>query len=189
MKSPRGFLGAVFFLLALPITILYQQLFGSGAEVVIHLALAAGSLLISFAVFDFSKVPKWINWIGCLSTGGLAAIFLLQGIGEYIKNASLTYFVYEILGQWLETCLQDLFFVFWCAVAVLMESRGKTRALGFLATFSVVCLEVYKYRLAYLGTSLNVEAPGLKILYLLPFVWILFESRKKIWFEQSIAIV
>jgi hypothetical protein len=189
MKSPRGFLAAVVFLSALPLTILYQKLFGSGAEIFIHFALAAGSLLISFAVFDFSKAPKWINWLGCVSTGGLAAIFLLQGIGEYMKNEALTYFVYEILGQWLETCLQDLFFVFWCAAILLVDSRGKTRILGFIATLSVVCLEAYKFRLAYLGTSLNVEAPGLKLLYLLPFVWILFESKKKSLIEHSIATI
>lgn len=58
MKSPRGFLAAIVFLSALPVTILYQKLFGNGAEVVIHLALAAGAFLLSFAVFDLSKTPK-----------------------------------------------------------------------------------------------------------------------------------
>lgn len=189
MKSPRGFLAAIVFLSTLPVTILYQKLLGNGAEVVIHLALAAGAFLLAFAVFDFNKAPKWINWIGCIASGGLAAIFLLQGIGEYLRNDALTYFVYEILGQWLETFLQDLFFVFWCVAILLIASQGKTKILGAIATLSVICLEVYKYSLAYLGTSLNVEAPGLKLLYLLPFVWILFESKKRIPFEQSLAII
>ena len=43
----------------------------------------------------------------------------------------------------------------------------------------VVCLEVYSHIFSYLGTSLNEEAPTLKLLLLLPFVWLLFESTKK----------
>jgi hypothetical protein len=35
-------------------------------------------------------------------------------------------------------------------------------------------VEAYNYVLLYLG-----EAHALKILYLLPFVWLLFESRKR----------
>jgi hypothetical protein len=38
----------------------------------------------------------------------------------------------------------------------------------------VVGVDAYNYVLLYLG-----EAHALKILYLLPFVWLLLESRKK----------
>jgi hypothetical protein len=38
----------------------------------------------------------------------------------------------------------------------------------------VVGADAYNYVLLFLG-----EAPALKIPYLLPFVWLLFESRKK----------
>src|SRR5688500_5011318 len=78
MRSPRGFLGAIVLLLALPIAVLVQVLFGSGSATTIHFALAAGSVLVSFSAFDF-ETPRWIAWIGGVTTGGLAAIFLAQG--------------------------------------------------------------------------------------------------------------
>jgi dipeptide/tripeptide permease len=90
MRSPRGFLATLVLLSAPPITALYQMLFDNGAGTVIHLALAAGFVLISFSVFDF-KIARWITWIGCVSTSALAAIFLLQGLSELIQNDSLAY--------------------------------------------------------------------------------------------------
>jgi hypothetical protein len=57
---------------------------------------------------------------------------------------------------------------------VLITSQGNTRILGFVAMAIVVCVEVHNYILLYRG-----EASGLKALYLLPFVWLHFESRKK----------
>ena len=41
---------------------------------------------------------------------------------------------------------------------------------------TVACVKAYSLGLAYHGTSLDAEAPILKILWLMPFVWILFES-------------
>src|SRR5215210_4976784 len=102
MRSPRGLLAAIVFLLAVPVAFLSQILFGSGASTTIHLALGAGSLLLSFAVFDF-KLPRWINWIGCVSAGVLAAIFLLQAVALLIPNDSLDYLAYQVLGQWPES--------------------------------------------------------------------------------------
>src|ERR687897_1509285 len=98
MRSPRGFLAAIIFLLALPIAVLYQMLFGNGAAAVLHLAFALGSVLLSFSVFDF-KLPRWINWIGCVSAGALAVIFLSQGVADLLQNDSLTYLAYDVLGQ------------------------------------------------------------------------------------------
>ncbi len=65
-------------------------------------------------------------------------------------------------------------FIFWLVAVLLTASRGKTRILGFVAMAVVVCVEAYNYVLLYLG-----EAHALKILYLLPFVWLLLESRKR----------
>lgn len=179
MRSPQGFLAAIVFLLMLPMAALYQTLFDSGFDTFIHLVLAAGSLLIASAVFDFSKVARWINWAACLFVGAEAAIFLLQGVSHLIQNDSLTYIAYQVLGQRIEAGLGDLF-VFWCVVMLLVESRGKTRVLGFVAVSIVVCFEVYKHGLAYLG---DAPAEGLKALFLLLFVWLLFESRKRISLE------
>jgi hypothetical protein len=65
-------------------------------------------------------------------------------------------------------------FIFWFVAVVLTASQGNTRILGIVATAIVVGVDAYNYVLLYLG-----EAHALKILYLLPFVWLLFESRKK----------
>jgi hypothetical protein len=177
MRSPRGFLAALFFLLAIPIAVLCQMFFGIGVETTFHLTLAAGFALIAFAVFDF-KTTRWITWIGCAATSALAVIFLLQGVSGLIQSDSLTHLAFQVLGQRLEKWLGDLL-IFWFVAILLIDSQGKTRILGFVAMSIVVCLEVYSYRLSYFGASLEAAAPSLKVLYLLPFVWLLFESKKK----------
>jgi hypothetical protein len=175
MRSRRGFLAALVFLSLLPIAVLYQIFFDNGIEIITHGVLALGSVLISFSVFDF-KVTSWINWLGCVATGALAAIFLLQGLSLLIQNDALTYLAYQVLGQRLEVWLVDGL-IFWFVALLLMDSQGKTRILGFVALSIVVCLEVYKYSLAYFGAA---PAESLKLLFLLPIVWFLFESKKKI---------
>jgi len=101
MRSTRGLLASIVFLLAIPLTALYQIMIGTGTGVVIHGALALGSALMSFAVVAF-KAPKWATWVGSASTGLLAGVFLLQGVSELTRDASLTYFAYQLVGQRLE---------------------------------------------------------------------------------------
>jgi len=176
MRSPRGFVAALVLLLSLPVTLLYAVFFPKGVDTISHLALALGLVLIAFAVFDF-QIPRWIMWIGCVSTSALAGVLLLQGVSELIPNESLAYVAYQVLGQRLEAWLVDVFLL-WCIAVLLVDSRGKTRILGFLAMSLVACLELYSRVLWYRGSSLSAEAPSLKVLYLLPFVWLLFESKK-----------
>src|SRR5262245_45112387 len=107
MRSPRGFLAAIVFLSLLPIAVLYQMFFDNGIEVVTHGVLAVGTALIAFAVFDFKKVTSWITWLAGISMGILAAIFLLQGVSLLIQNDTLTYLVFQVLGQRLEALLVD----------------------------------------------------------------------------------
>jgi hypothetical protein len=137
--------------------------------------LAAGSLLISLAVFDFGKLPIWINWIGCLFAGTLAAIFFLQGLSDLMQNDVLTYLAYQVLGQRLEGWLAWLFILFWCGALLLLDSQGKTRVFGFVVMPIFISAEVYRFSLFYLGAFPNQL---LKVLILLPFVWLLFESKK-----------
>jgi hypothetical protein len=179
MRSQRGFIAALVLLLALPITVLYEMLFGSGADTVVHVALATGALLLALAVFDFSKVAKWITWLGCLAAGVEGTIFLLQGVSHLIQNTAFTTLVYQGFGQWPERLFMD-FVIVWLIALWLTDSQGKTRLIGLFALVSVVGLEVYSYYLSYLGSSITTQAPGLKLLYLLPFVWLLLESSKKI---------
>jgi hypothetical protein len=171
MRSPRGFFASIVFLSLLPVTVLYQMFFDSGLETVTHLALAAGSILVSLAVFDF-KTPKWVTWIGCLSMGALAVIFLLQALSLAVPNEPLNYLAFQVLGQRLEGWLVCLF-IFWCAGMLLTDSCGKTRVLGFAVMSAVVCLEVYKYVLSFQG---GTPAEDLKMIFLLLFVWLLLES-------------
>src|SRR5215212_6098909 len=77
IRSPLGLLAALAFLVGVPISFGCQILFGSGAGTMIHFFLAAGTLLLAFAVFDF-KLPRWMNWIGCVAGLALGTIFLLQ---------------------------------------------------------------------------------------------------------------
>jgi hypothetical protein len=178
VRSIRGILGSLALLLALPIAVLTQVLFGSGSAVAIHVALAAGCVLVSLSAFDFGT-PRWLAWIGCVSAGAFAVIFLLQAASTLIGNESFSYFTNEVLGFWPEKILLSLI-TFWLIGMLLTASRGKGRILGIVAMAIVVCVEAYVYfGLLYLGTNPFLETAAVKLLYLLPFVWILFESTKR----------
>ena len=150
---------------------------GDRAETVVHAGLALGSALFSLAAFDF-RTARWVAWIGSVSTGALAVVFLLQGVGELTENSSLSYVAFQVFGQRFEASLVDLF-TLWCIAMLLTDSEGKTRILGFVAMSVVVGVKLYSQGLTYFGSSLESEAPGLKLLYLLPFAWLLFETSKK----------
>ena len=178
MRSPRGLLGSIVLLLALPIAVLTQILFGSGSGTAIHLALTVGCLLVSFSAFDF-ETPRWIAWIGCVSMGAFAVIFLVQAASSLIGNDSFSYFANEVLGFWPEKLLLSLI-TFWLVAMLLTASRGKTRILGFVAMAIVVCAEAYVYSgLLLLGTNPFLETPVVWLPYLVPFVWLIFESIKR----------
>src|SRR5215216_3836769 len=174
MRSPLGLLAALAFLVGIPISFGCQILFGSGAGTMIHFVLAAGSLLLAFAVFDF-KLPRWINWIGCAAALALGSIFLLQAVSLLIPNESLHYVAYEVLGQWPEGWLPDVV-ILWFVGMLVFDSQGKSRILGIVAVSIAVCSELYSHTLRFLGTS---PTATLKLLLLLLFVWLLFESTKK----------
>ncbi len=76
MRSPRGFVAALVLLFALPIALLGQTVFGIDAEMILHFLLALTAGLVALAVFDF-KLPRWITWLGSVSSGALAVVFLL----------------------------------------------------------------------------------------------------------------
>lgn len=186
MRSRYGLLAALVLLLALPIVILYQLFFANGTDTLIHVELALGAALMALAVFDF-KLPRWITWIGCLSMSLLAVIFLLQGVSHLIQNDAFTYLAYPVLGP-QEGWLIDLF-VCWCIALLLMASQGKSRILGIVAIIAVIGLEVYRYSLAYLGTAATGLPQALRLIYLLLFVWLLFESKKTLSSDHKRATI
>ena len=178
MRSPRGLLGSLVLLLALPIAVLTQVVFGGGSAVAIHLALAAGCALVSLSAFDFGT-PRWLAWIGCVSASAFALIFLSQATSTLIGNESFSYFANEVLGFWPEKALLSLI-TFWLVGLLLSASRGRRRIVGIVAMAIVVCVEAYVYfGLLVLGTNPFVETAVVKLAYLVPFVWLVFESAKR----------
>jgi hypothetical protein len=137
-----------------------------------HLALTVGCVLLSLSAFDF-EAPVGAAWNGRLAAGAFAAIFLLQAASELIRNDSFSYFALQVLGNWPERALVTLL-VLWLVAVLLSAGRGNRRILGFVAMAVVVVVDAYNYVLLYLG-----EAPAFMALYLLPFVWHLFESRER----------
>ena len=171
-RSPRGLLGSVVLVLALPAAILIQVLLGSGASLTMHLALAAGCALLSLSAFDFGT-PGWVALTGRVAAGAFSAIFLLQAASELLRNDSFSHFALTVLGGWPERVLVTVL-VFWLVAVALVSSRGSTRILGFVVMAVVLGVNAYNYVLLYRG-----EADALAAVYLLPFVWLLFESRKR----------
>ena len=173
MRSPRGFYAALVLLLAIPITLLGQAALGIEFEITFHFLLALTAGLIALAVFDF-KLPSWITWLGSLSAGTLAAIFLLQGVALLIPNDALHSLAYQVLGGPLEGALVDGLML-WFIALLLRGSQGKTRLFGVAAVSIFGCYELYRYGLAFIGA----EPVGiLKLTLLLPFIWLLLESKK-----------
>jgi hypothetical protein len=167
-------LAALTFLLGIPISFGWQILFGSGAGTMIHFVLAAGTLLLALAVFDF-ELPRWMNWIGCVAGLALGSIFLLQAVTLLIPNETLNYFAYEVLGQWPEGWLPDVI-ILWLVAMLVLDSQGKSRIFGIVAVSIAVCSEIYSHILRFGGTS---PTEILRLLMLLLFVWLLLESTKK----------
>jgi hypothetical protein len=183
IKSRRGLIAAIIFLSAIPVALLCQIIFGIEAELVIHLTFAVGFAFMALAVFDF-QIPKWMNLTGGSVTASLAIIFLLQGVSQLIQNDSLTYIAFQILGQWLEAWLVKLLLL-WFSALLLFDSSGRTRILGFIVMSIVLCTELFGYYLAFARSSLDAKAAVLKLLYLLPFVWLIFESKRKNSFQAG----
>jgi hypothetical protein len=178
MRSPRGFLGSIVLLLALPVAVLTQVLFGGGSGMAIHFALAVGCVLVALSAFDFGT-SRWLAWVGGVSASAFAATFLVQNASTLVVNEPFSYFANQVLGLWGEKVLLSLVTI-WLVAVLLTASRGKTRILGFLVVSMVVCVDLYvDYALVYRGTNPFLETPAVKLAYLLPFVWLIFESRRR----------
>jgi hypothetical protein len=175
MRSPRGFFAALVLLFGIPIALLGQVVFDIDVEITLHFVFALTAGLVALAVFDF-KLPRWITWLGSVSSGALAAIFLLQGVSRLIPNDALFYLTYQVLGQQLESALVDGLLL-WFVALLLGDSQGKTRLFGGVALALAVGSELYRLGLMYLSAE---PAGILKLTMLLPFIWLLLESKKKL---------
>lgn len=172
MKSARGVFAAIVFFLALPVAALCELALNRGGGPAMHFMLALGAGVLATSVADF-RTPKWAAWLGRISLGALAIIFLLQGASEVVHNAALTYLAFQILGQRLEGWLV-IGFLLWCATILAFDSHGWIRAVGLLAVIGTLSVRVYA-----LSLSPRDVSSSLKLIYLTPFVWLLLESKKK----------
>jgi hypothetical protein len=59
-------------------------------------------------------------------------------------------------------------------------SHGKIKLFGICMLALAVSAEIYSYGVRYFGSGAGGVSPLLKLVLLLPFVWLLLESSKKI---------
>ena len=172
MRSTRGLAATITLLLTVPAAIAVAVITGGGAEPIIHFGIGAGMVMLATAAFDFG-LPRPVAWFGAVTAGTFGGIFLLQGIADAIGNPDLYHFAFFVLGQQLERVLPDLIVV-WFIALLLLGSEGKTRILGWVVMTVVVVGEIATLA----GPLVGIDVPDIKVRWLLPFVWLLFESVK-----------
>jgi hypothetical protein len=178
MRSPRGLLAACAFLLVVPLALANQVVFGVEAEITVHFMAAVGFALLALCVFDFDT-PRWITWMGCLAASAQSVIYLLQGVSNVVSNDALRYLAFQVLGQQIERVLPDVLLVSFVGLLVA-DSQNKTRILGCTILAPVVGLELLSYGLSFFGVAMYETTPALRLVMLVPFIWLAFESAKKL---------
>ena len=173
MRSTTGLAAAVVLLLAVPSALVSQMLADGSAELVLHLVVGVGSVLLAIAMFDFG-LPRWVSWIGAAAAGAFGAIFLLQALSQVVQNEALTYVAFDVLGQQIEKILPYVILI-WFVALLLDGSRGKSRILGWAVMSIVVGVEL----VSIIGPLVGINVESQKLLFLLPFVWLLVESGKR----------
>ena len=173
MRSKRAFIGAAIIVLSYPLA-LGVGLLGGGAETVIHLVMGTGFVVFATSVFDFA-LPRWINVVGAVAAATFGAIFLLQGVSDLTQVEALRYVAFDLLGHHVERLLPDVVYL-WFVALLLLASTGWSRWLGWAVMLVVVGLEAATFVTLVLGAPMG----SVKVLILLPFVWLLFESGKRV---------
>jgi hypothetical protein len=172
MRSKRAFIGAAIVVLSYPLA-LGVGLLGGDAEPVIHLVMGTGFVVFATSVFDFA-LPRWINLVGAVAAAAFGAIFLMQGVSDLTHVEALRFVAFDVLGHHVERLLPDVVYL-WFVALLLLASTGWSRWLGWAVMLVVVGLEVATFVTLLLGAPMG----SVKLLILLPFVWLLFESAKR----------
>jgi hypothetical protein len=173
MRSRRAFIGAVAILLSYPAAIAVELIFGGGGPTVIHFVAGTGFLVFATSVFDFG-LPGWVSMIGAVAAGSFGAIFVVQGIVDLTHSETLQYIAFDLLGHHVERLLPDVVYL-WFVALLLIASTGKSRVLGWVIMLTVVGLEAATLTSLLLGMPI----PSVKLVLLLPFVWLLFEGAER----------
>lgn len=172
MRSPHAFVGAATIVLSYPLALGVELIFGGGAPTVIHFVTGAGFVIFATSVFDFG-LPRWVNVIGAVAAGAFGVIFLLQGLSDVTRLEGLQYVAFELLGHWPERLLPYVVYL-WFIALLLLVSKGKSRVMGWVVMVIVVGLEIA----SLVSLVLGIPMANVKVVILLPFVWLLFESAK-----------
>ena len=175
MRSIWAVAAALTMLLSLPLAVASQALGENAPEIVVHLVLGTGMLLLVRAVFDFG-LPRWINVIGALSAGAFAVVFLLQAVSRlFPENAALEDLVFGLLGNWPERLLV-LGIDVWFVGLLLLGTQGRTRLIGWAL---IPILTAY-HLISAAGAILAISVPSFGAFsFLIPFVWLLIEGAKR----------
>jgi hypothetical protein len=173
MRSTRAFIGAATVVLSYPLAIAVEQLFGGGSETVIHLVTGTGFLVVAASVFDFD-LPRWVNVVGAVAAGAFGLIFVLQGVADLTQLEWLRYLAFDVLGHHVERLLPDVVYL-WFVALLLGDSRGWSRVLGWVVMTVVVGAELLTLVTLLVGSPIA----SVKLLILLPFVWLLLESGQR----------
>jgi hypothetical protein len=113
--------------------------------------------------------------------GAFGRIFLLQGLSDVTHLEGLRYVAFDVLGHHLERLLSEVVYL-WFVALLLLYSKGRSRVLGWVVMLIVVGLELATVASLVLGFAM----PNVKVIVLLPFVWLLFESAERTRGEPSI---
>jgi hypothetical protein len=172
VRSLSGLLAALLLLLAFPLAVVCQIVLGAGAETVVHLVGGAGFVFLARSFFDFA-LPRWVSATGAAAAGGMGLIFILQALATVIPSEALNAVAFGLLGDLPEQVLIALLLV--CLTATCLQiSQGALRLLGLATLLVVVGTHLWRIYAQNLGIAQPAE---LRLIYLLPFVWLLLESR------------
>src|SRR4051794_18040001 len=175
MRSIWAVAAALTMLLSLPVAVASRALGENAPDVVVHVVLGTGMLLLVRAVFDFG-LPRWINVIGALSAGAFAAVFLLQAVSRlFPENAALDDVAFGLLGNWPERLLV-LGIDVWFVGLLLLGTQGRTRLVGWAL---IPILTAY-HLISTAGAILAISVPSFGAFSLLiPFLWLLIEGAQR----------
>jgi hypothetical protein len=173
-RSRAAIASGIAMLAALPLAIATALALGGGDGVVVHGILGLGMTFLLVATGDF-RMPRAITWIGRLGIAALGTIFFLQGLADAVQWQPLSMIAYDVIGQFIEkAAIYPV--LLWFAGLLAYDSKGKSRLFGALVLGALLAAELYSLWTVLSGGSPDVL---LRALYLLPFVWLLFEGTKR----------